>query len=232
MQLGAFLFRFALPKDHAEFYAELGQPDKLVGPTSFFGDSTKTGFVIGGRKLFPIGNKQKSYLQLGIEFTQLQLMDPGLVIDNDNRFGGPLNNSWYTSTKVRQGYTQNAKMLGASIGPGSNSQNVYLGLHRGRSLIRFNFERVVQNNDFYVFQYQVSGYANRYYVNLTSGVEAQIGITKSLVLGGSYLYTSINNYKWVRIEDGIAEWSDSSTRSDYMNQQWQVSLKYQINGRR
>jgi hypothetical protein len=232
MQLGAFLFRFALPKDHAEFYAELGQPDKLVGPTSFFGDSTKTGFVIGGRKLFPIGNKQKSYLQLGIEFTQLQLMDPGLVIDNDNRFGGPLNNSWYTSTQVRQGYTQNAKMLGASIGPGSNSQNVYLSLHRGRSLIRFNFERVVQNNDFYVFQYQVSGYANRYYVNLTSGVEAQIGITKSLLLGGSYLYTSINNYKWVRIEDGIAEWSDSSTKSDYMNQQWQVSLKYQINGRR
>jgi hypothetical protein len=232
MQLGAFLFRFALPKDHAEFYAELGQPDKLVGPATFFGDSTKTGFVIGGRKLFPLGKKQKSYLQLGIEFTQLQLMDPGLVIDNDNRFGGPLNNSWYTSTQVRQGYTQNAKMLGASIGPGSNSQNVYFSFHRGRSVIRFNFERVVQNNDFYVFQYQVSGYANRYYVNLTTGVEAQVGITKNLLLGGSYLYTSINNYKWVRIEDGIADWSESSTKSDYMNQQWQVSLKYQINGRR
>jgi opacity protein-like surface antigen len=159
-------------------------------------------------------------------------MDPGLVIDNDNRFGGPLNNSWYTSTQVRQGYTQNAKMLGASIGPGSNSQNVYFSFHRGRSVIRFNFERVVQNNDFYVFQYQVSGYANRYYVNLTTGVEAQVGITKNLLLGGSYLYTSINNYKWVRIEDGIADWSESSTKSDYTNQQWQVSLKYQINGRR
>jgi hypothetical protein len=232
MQLGAFLFRFALPKDHAEFYVELGQPDKLVGPASFFGDSTKTGFVIGGRKLFPLGRKQKSYLQLGIEFTQLQLMDPGLVIDNDNRFGGPLHNSWYTSTQVRQGYSHNAKMLGASIGPGSNSQSIYLSLHRGKSLIRINLERFVRNNDFYVYQYYSSGHANRYWVNLMAGVEAQIGITKNLLLGGSYLNTSVNNYMWVRIEDGIADWSESSTKSDYTNQQWQVSLKYQINGYR
>jgi hypothetical protein len=228
MQLGAFLLRFALPKDHAEFYAELGQPDKVVGPASFFGDSTKTGFVLGGRKLFPLGKKKKSYLQLAIEFTQLQLMDPGLVIDNDNRFGGPLHNSWYTSTEVRQGYTQNGKMLGASIGPGSNSQTVYLSYHRGRSLIRLNFERFARNNDFYVYEYYGSGHANRYWVNLTAGVEAQIGLTKNLLLGASYLNTSVNNYMWVRIEDNIAEWSDSSTRSDYTNQQWQVSLKYEL----
>lgn len=233
MQLGAFLLRFALPKDHAEFYAELGQPDKVVGPASFFGDSTKTGFVLGGRKLFPLGKKKKSYLQLAIEFTQLQLMDPGLVIDNDNRFGGPLHNSWYTSTEVRQGYTQNGKLLGASIGPGSNSQTIYLSYHRGRSLIRLNFERFARNNDFYVYEYYGSGHANRYWVNLTAGVEAQIGLTKNLLLGASYLNTSVNNYMWVRIEDNIAEWSDSSTRSDYTNQQWQVSLKYELpHGRR
>ena len=232
MQLGAFLLRFALPKDHTEFYAELGQPDMAVGPASFFGDSTKTGFVLGGRKLFPLGKKQKSYLQLAIEFTQLQLMDPGLVIDHNNRFGGPLHNSWYTSTEVRQGYTQNGKLLGASIGPGSNSQTVYLSYHHGRSLIRFNFERFARNNDFYVYEYYGSGHANRYWVNLTAGVEAQIGKTKNLLLGASYLNTSVNNYMWVRIEDGIADWSDSSTKSDYTNQQWQVSLKYEINGRR
>ncbi len=232
MKLGAFLFRFALPKDHAEFYAELGQPDKLVGPASFFGDSTKTGFVIGGRKLFPLGKKQKSYLQLGIEFTQLQLMDPGLVIANNNVGGGPLHNSWYTSTQIRQGYTQNAKMLGASIGPGSNSQNIYLSVHRGRSLLRLHAERWAKNNDFYVYQYFGSGHANRYWVNLMTGVEAQIGLTKNLLIGASYLQTFVNNYMWVRIEDGIADWSDSSTKSDYKNQQWQVSLKYEINGRR
>ena len=232
MQLGAFLLRFALPKDHAEFYAELGQPDKVVGPASFFGDSTKTGFVLGGRKLFPLGKKQKSYLQLGIEFTQLQLMDPGLVIDNTQPGGEPLRNSWYTSTQLRQGYTQNAKLLGASIGPGSNSQTIHLSFHRGRSLIRVHAERVAKNNDFYVYQYYGSGYENRYWVNLMTGVEAQIGLTKNLLLGASYLQTTVNNYMWVRIEDGKADWSDSSTKSDYTNQQWQVSLKYEINGRR
>jgi hypothetical protein len=45
-----------------------------------------------------------------------------------------------------------------------------------------------------VYQYYGSGYENRYWVNLLAGVEAQIGITKNLLLGGSYLYTSVNNY--------------------------------------
>jgi hypothetical protein len=232
MQLGSFLFRFALPKDHAEFYAELGQPDRVVGPASFFRDSTKTGFVIGGRKLFPLGKKKKSYLQLAVEFTQLQLMDPGLVIDNTQPGGEPLRNSWYTSTQMRQGYTHNAKLLGASIGPGSNSQTVYLSFHRGLSLIRLHGERMAKNNDFYVYQYYGSGYENRYWVNLTTGVEAQIGLTKNLLLGASYLQTFVNNYMWVRIEDEKADWSESSTKSDYKNQQWQVSLKYELNGRR
>jgi hypothetical protein len=99
-------------------------------------------------------------------------------------------------------------------------------------LIRLHAERVAKNNDFYVYQYYGSGYENRYWVNLMTGVEAQIGLTKNLLLGASYLQTSVNNYMWVRIEDGLADWSDSSTKSDYTNQQWQVSLKYEINGRR
>ena len=230
MQLGAFLFRFALPKDHAEFYAELGQPDKVVGPASFFGDSTKTGFVLGGRKLFPMGKKKKSFFQVSIEFTQLQLMDPGLVIDNYSVGGEPLHNSWYTSTSIRQGYTHNAKMLGASIGPGSNSQTINLSWHRSSSLIRLHLERYAKNNDFYVYEYFGSGHANRYWINLTAGVEAQVGLTKNLLLGGSLLQTQVNNYMWVRIEDGKAGWSDSSTLSDYTNLQWQVSLKYDLNG--
>jgi hypothetical protein len=179
-----------------------------------------------------LGKKQKSYLQLGIEFTQLQLMDPGMVIDNTQPGGEPLRNSWYTSTQMRQGYTQNAKLLGASIGPGSNSQNIYLSFHRGQSLLRLHAERWAKNNDFYVYQYYGSGYENRYWVNIMLGVEAQIGITKNLLLGGSYLQTTVNNLGWVRIEDEIADWSESSTKSDYMNQQWQVSLKYSLHGRR
>lgn len=232
MQLGAFLFRFALPKDHAEFYAELGQPDKVVGPASFFGDSTKTGFVLGGRKLFPTGKKKKSFFQLSIEFTQLQLMNPGLVIDNKSVGGEPLHNSWYISSSIRQGYTHNAKMLGASIGPGSNSQTINLSWHRNRSLVKLHLERYAKNNDFYVYEYFGSGHANRYWVNLTTGLEVQIGLTKNLLLGGSLLQTQVNNYMWVRIEDGIAGWSDSSTLSDYTNLQWQVSLKYDLNGGR
>ena len=187
---------------------------------------------MGGRKLFPLGKKKKSFLQLSIEFAQLQIMDPGLVIDNNNVGGEPLRNSWYTSTSIRQGYTQDAKMLGASIGPGSNSQTINLSYHRGRGVLRLHFERYAKNNDFYVYEYFGSGHANRYWINLTAGVEAQVGLTKNLLLGGSLLQTQVNNYMWVRIEDGKAGWSDSSKLSDYTNLQWQVSLKYDLNGGR
>jgi hypothetical protein len=229
MNMGAFLFRFALPKDHAEFYGEFGQPDKLVGPSSFFGDSTKTGFIIGGRKLFPLGKRKKSFIEFEIEFAQLQLMNPALVIKATA--GEPNRFSWYTSTEVRQGYTQNAKLLGASIGPGSNSQTINLSWHRGNNLIRLHAERLVKNNDFYVYQYYGSGYTNRYWVNLMAGVEAQIQVGKYVLLGGSIFQTLVNNYMWVRIEDGSG-WSDSSTKSDYTNLQWQASLKYNLHGSR
>jgi len=229
MDQGAFLFRFALPKDHAEFYGEFGQPDKLVGPASFFGDSTKTGFIIGGRKLFPLNKRNKSFIRLDIEFAQLQLMDPALVIKATA--GEPNRFSWYTSTEIRQGYTQNAKLLGATIGPGSNSQTINLSWHKGLNLIRLHAERLVRNNDFYLYQYYGTGYTNRYWVNLMVGAEAQIDLGKNLLLGGSVFQTSINNYMWVRLEDGSG-WSDSSSKSDYTNLQWQFSLKYSLHGSR
>ena len=151
-QMGAFVFRFLLPKDHAEFYAELGQPNQAVSPWRFFGDSVKTGFVVGARKLFPLGNKG-AYLKLYSEFTQLQLMNPLLVIDNNSPYGEPLRNSWYTSSKIRQGYTHQGKLLGASIGPGSNSQTIGFSYHKGLNKIGVFFERVANNNDFYLYQY-------------------------------------------------------------------------------
>lgn len=225
-QMGAFVLRFVLPKDHAEFYAELGQPNQAVSPWRFFGDSVKTGFVLGARKLFPLGNKG-SYFKLYAEFTQLQLMNPLLVIDNNNPYGEPLRNSWYTSAKIRQGYTHQGKLLGASIGPGSNSQTIGFSFNKGMNKIGFFFERVANNNDFYLYQYYSSAYYNRYYVDLHQGVEAQWQVNQHLLLAASVLKTNTLNYKWIRIEDG-SPWDRPAAQSDRDNVLINFSLKYSL----
>jgi hypothetical protein len=230
-QLGAFVFRFILPKDHAEFYAEIGQPNQAVSPWGFFGDSVKTGFVLGARKLFPYGRKG-NFLKLYTEFTQLQLMNPALVINVAEPFGGPLVTSWYTSNQIRQGYTHQGQMLGASIGPGSNSQTVGLSWHRGKNKIGLFIERVANNNDFYTYQYYGSTYYNRYYININKGIEIQYQVNKALLLAGSAIKTNAMNYRWVREDMPNVSFSDPSPLSDKLNLLINFSLKYSLNAGR
>jgi hypothetical protein len=231
-QLGAITLRIVLPKDHAEIYAELGQPNKAISPWRLFGDSVKTGFVVGARKLVTIGNKG-AYLKLYTEFTQLQLMNPALVINVKEPFGGPMYTSWYTSPLVRQGYTHQGKMLGASIGPGSNSQSLGLSWHKGNNKIGLFIERVVHNNDFYLYEYYGSAYFNRYYVDINKGIELQCQLTKNILLAASALQTNALNYKWVREDlpntpwsEGL--WSEPSTVSDKLNVLLNCSLKFNL----
>lgn len=230
-QMGAFVFRFVLPKDHAEFYAEIGQPNQAVSPWRFFGDSVKTGFVIGARKLFPYGSKGY-FLKLYTEFTQLQLMNPALVINVAEPFGGPLVTSWYTSNQIRQGYTHQGQMLGASIGPGSNSQTIGLSWHNGKNKIGLFIERVANNNDFYTYQYYGSTYYNRYYININKGVEIQYQVNKALLLAGSAINTNAMNYRWVRDDIDNVSFSDPSPISDKFNLLINFSLKYSLNAGR
>jgi hypothetical protein len=228
MNLGAFLFRFNMPKDHAEFYAEIGQPNTAVSPWSFFKDSAKTGFVIGAKKLIPLGSKPGQYLELNAEFTQLQLMNPELVINNAYPTGTPLINSWYTSWGIRQGYTNQGKMIGASIGPGSNSQTIKMSWHKGLNKIGLFFERVANNNDFYVYEYYSSTYSNRYWIDLVSGLDAQLQVSPYLIIAASAYKTKILNYRWVRIDDLTTVWSEPSKFSDKKSFQFTLSLKYRF----
>ena len=57
--------------------------------------------------------------------------------------------SWYEHGWVYDGYTNKGEVLGASIGPGSNSH--YFAIHRIRKTekIGLAFEIIDQDNDFY-----------------------------------------------------------------------------------
>lgn len=237
MGFGSIMFRYVLPKDHAEFYGEIGQPNQAPWPRNFFTDSAKTGFVFGARKLF-MNKKKTSFFDLTVEVAQLKLMDPRQVFVEGVPFGPPKYNSWYTSPYIRQGYTHKGQNLGASIGPGSNSQSIALSWNRGFNKIGVFFERLVHNSDFYHYAYLTGllGYsrADAYWVDLNSGFEIQFMPYKNILLAGAYQSTNALNYRWVKnVNDlSVDKFADPGIDSDKYNAQFNFSIKFLFNGPR
>lgn len=229
-EIGSLIFRFAMPEDHAEFYGEMGMPNEAPWPWKFFKERRRPAFVFGATKLVPL-KLFNSYLSLNVEFTQLQLMNSRDILYEGYPWVGGKPNSWYLSTIVKQGWSNNGQLIGSSIGPGSNNQSISLSWNKGYNKIGVFVERTVFNNDFYYSvyynPYTSNGYAyyNRYWVDLTKRLQLQLMPIKDVLLSASFTNTHALNYRWIRIEDGSA-YDEPSRYSDKYNNQFQMSIKY------
>ena len=229
-EIGSLFFRFAMPEDHAEFYGEMGLPNEAPWPWKFFKERMRPAFVFGASKLVPL-KLFDSYLSLNVEFTQLQLTNSRDILYEGQPFAGGKPNSWYLSTIVNQGWSNNGQLMGASIGPGSNNQSISLSWNKGYNKVGVFVERTVFNNDFYYSvyynPYTSNGYAyyNRYWVDLTQRIELQLMPIRNILLSASFTNTNSLNYRWIRIEDGSA-YDVPSIYSDKYNNQFQMSIKY------
>lgn len=229
-EIGSLIFRFAMPEDHAEFYGEMGIPNEAPWPWKFFKERMRPGFVFGATKLVPL-KLFNSYLSLNVEFTQLQLTNSRDILYEGTPWAGGKANSWYLSTIVQQGWSNNGQLMGSSIGPGSNNQSISLSWNKGYNKIGVFLERTVFNNDFYYSVYYNPyaqngyGYYNRYWVDLTQRLELQLMPIKNILLSASFTNTHALNYRWIRIEDGSA-YDVPSIYSDKYNNQFQMSIKY------
>ncbi len=237
VELGSLMFRFILPKDNAEFYGEMGIPNNTPWPWKFFDKSPKTGFVFGITKL-AMFKSNKSYLRLNAEMTQLQLYNPKDIFYPGWAFVGGLPNSWYTNDIIKQGYTNQGQLLGASIGPGSNSQTINLSYHFKYNHIGIMVERISQNNDFFsvvyfngkngnwLNGYQVWGYYNKYWVDINSKIYAQVMPIKNILISASWMQTDAMNYRWLKFPEPGKKYDEGSSKTDKYNIQFQFSLKY------
>jgi hypothetical protein len=229
-EVGSLFFRFSMPEDYAEFYGEMGLPNEAPWPWKFFKERMRPAFVFGATKLVPL-KLFNSYLSLNAEFTQLQLMNPQDIFYSGYPFAGGKPNSWYLSTIVQQGWSNNGQLIGASIGPGSNNQSISLSWNKGYNKIGIFVERTVFNNDFYYSVYYNPyaangyGYYNRYWVDLTQRLELQLMPIKNILLSASFTNTHALNYRWIRIDDN-SKYDEPAVQSDKYNQQFQMSIKY------
>ena len=200
--MGSLMGRYILPAEKAEVYMQYGRSDKFTTAWNVFQDTIPRGFLAGIRKMFPLSNrvgqkKNPAYLQLGIEMVQLQVPNVSLIRQTK---------SWYTSDLIRQGFTNEGQVLGAPIGPGSNTQRLEIAWVKGASKIGLEVERWLHNADFYYHYNITSGSMdyNRQWVDLSSSLVWNFPYRHWQWFGQFSVVRSIN-YQWFALIPGASQ---------------------------
>ena len=183
--LGSLFARYVMPEEKAELYIEYGRNDKSPNLINLVSDhSYPRAYVAGMRKLFPA--KQNSFIEFSAEFTQMQLPEESLIRTAQ---------SWYTHDYVRQGYTNMGQVIGAGIGPGSNSQMISIAWVKGIKKVGILFERVIHNNDFYYNAFEESKDFRRHWTDISTTVSADWAYKRFLFSARVAMIRSLN-YEW------------------------------------
>jgi hypothetical protein len=111
-QLFSLFGRWVFPADGVEIYGEWGRTQLRPNLRDFLIAPNHTQAYTLGLQ-WRGGNWRDGSFRVQTEITQLE--------QSATFRDGPLG-SWYTSTRVIQGYTNRGQVLGASIGPGADSQ--------------------------------------------------------------------------------------------------------------
>jgi len=214
--LGSVFVRYLMLEDHAEMYMEYGRKDQAVTLLNIIPGANmyRRAYTAGIRKLFASANK--SHIQLVAELTQLEAPTAALLNNPD---------SWYTDQYVRQGYTNMGKVLGAGIGPGSNSQTLEISWVRGLKKIGLQFERLRHNNDFYYYGFQSIGDFRRYWTDISTTLKAQWNYHHFLFSGQLGVIRSLN-YEWLVIQVDPSNYFAPS--SEVLNIEGRVGVSYRF----
>ncbi|WP_158559335.1 capsule assembly Wzi family protein [Deminuibacter soli] len=184
--MGSLFVRYWMPSEKAEIYIEYGRGDRSLMPTGIFQDHQyPRAYVMGIRKLFD--NRDGSHIQLLLELCQMQLPTGDLTMNNPQ--------SWYTHSYVRQGYTQDGRVLGAGIGPGSNSQTLEVSWIKGSKKLGVKLERYLHNNDLYYYTFSYIQDYTRKWVDLSTTFNAEWNY-KQFVFSGNLGFIRALDYQW------------------------------------
>jgi len=172
-------------------------------------------YTIGIRKVFQKNPTSKIY-ELLWERTRMQQTSSRLL-----REAG----SWYEHSSVRHGYTNNGEVMGAGIGPGSNSH--YLELAMIDKLDRYGiaFEFIEQDNDFFISAFNEANDFRRYWKDLNFHLSVQKRV-KNFWGRINLVYSRSLNYQW-ELEDFTDPYYHAGTDVD--NFHVNFNLTYHFN---
>ena len=138
---------------------------------------------MGLQKIFKI--KNLNYI-FSWEWTQLEQTGGRLLRDA---------RSWYEHGFVRDGYTNKGEILGAGIGPGSNSHYIGLSRIKNKEKLGIALEIIDHDNDFYHEAFLSAQDSRRYWKDINFHFNFSKKY-KGFWITSNLIYSKNLNYQW------------------------------------
>lgn len=225
--LNTLYTRWVWPESRFELYAEFYREDFAWDSRDLLTQPRhNSGYAFGFLKL--IDGPSSHFYKVNLEFTN---MTPSHLREVR------IQNYYYTHPEVRQGHTNRGQLLGAAIGPGSNSQFLSIDSYQDWGRYGIFFRRLADNNHFhYEFDRLLNrpeqfrqGYGDywRHRTDLTIGTRGLFSIG-DLIIAGEFSWTKLFNYG--RFDYGMFGGLNISNFEPYdlINMQFQMSISYQF----
>ena len=184
LQTGLFI-RYAIPNVDLEGYTELATNRSDRTLREFMVEpQAGAGSIYGIRKIIP--TPRHAYYELIAEFTTVQQQLKGDILSAK---------SWYVHPYIRQGYTNEGQLLGATVGPGGKSQLVEVNWRSQLNRIGLSMERIQHNNDYMLFTFKNTSDFRRFWTDFVFSVKSDWKF-KGLLAGLNLNFIKTNNYQW------------------------------------
>ena len=212
-QAAGIYLRWLWENSKSEIYAEYHHNDSKQNLRDLLLDSDHSRAVtIGIQKVFNINNDNFIF---SWEWTQMEQTASRLLRNSG---------SWYEHTFVYDGFTNNGEVLGAGIGPGSNSHYFALNRIRNKEKLGIAFEIIDQDNDFYHEAFASARDPRRYWKDFNLHINFSKKY-KNLWLSSNLMYSRSLNYQW-DLDDTSSEYYHPG--NDVNNFHMTIKLAYLI----
>jgi len=202
-QVASLFGRWVMKESKFEFYGEYGWNDNSQDLADLFESPEHSrASLFGFNKLFMLNKDKNKYLKVNFEATHMEQSADRII-----RPAG----AWYLHSQILHGYTNEGQVLGAGIGPGSNSQTLDFSVWEKNKVWGIQVERYAHNMDFYYdafpeynhkwVDFALNTYAYKKYGNL--GIQAKLNLSQ------------MRNYQY-------------QFENHKLNMQFQLSLQYQL----
>ncbi|MEX1211380.1 MAG: capsule assembly Wzi family protein [Balneolaceae bacterium] len=214
--------RWIWPESRFEIFGEFMRDDYAWDWRDFLMEPHhSSGYSFGFRKLFP--SSLARWVRVHTELTNLTASYLSLVRPQGYR---------YTNPAVPQGHTHRGKILGAAIGPGSNSQFLHVEALTDWGRVGVFFRREADNNQFH-YEYDQSlgrdaswGDYKRHRTDLTVGLDG-LWFIGPVALTGTASWTTMMNYGRFDYDHYGPEWGwESFTWNDLRNIHLQLGVQW------
>jgi hypothetical protein len=215
-QAAAGFFRWVWKDSKAEIYGEFNHNDSKVNLRDLLLDSDHSRAVtLGIRKLFD-SKKDNGQFEFHWEWTQLEQTASRLVRNAE---------SWYMHGRVYHGYTNNGEVIGAGIGPGSNSQYFSIAKIKENKRLGGAFEIIDQDNDFYYMAFEDNNDFRRYWKDFNFHLFYEKKF-KDFWASFNVMYSRSLNYQWELVNDSTLPYYQAGR--DVNNLHISLNLTYLI----